>query len=233
MNQIHSSWDEFLTEDVRNQLDTIMNQIGEDFTPKKEWILRFMNEDLNEKKVIWVGQDPYFQPGVANGRSFQPNDLEDWSQPFRQVSLKNIIRLIHVSYQEEQSYSNIKGYKEIVKEIRDGQFLIKQPKEWFDSLEQQGVLFLNTSLTCQVGNPNSHKKIWDSFSKQLIQFISVKRPDMVWFLWGRESIALNEYIKNGVRYESRHPMMCSPKYEDDFLKSDCFLKTKELIDWLG
>lgn len=233
MNQIHSSWNEFLTDEIKKQLDSIMDQIGEDFTPKKERILRFMTEDLNKKKVIWVGQDPYFQPGVANGRSFQPNDLENWAQPFRQVSLKNIIRLIYVSYHQETKYSNIKGYKEIVKEIRDDQFPIKQPKEWFDSLEQQGVLFLNTSLTCQVGKPNSHKKIWDSFSKQLIQFISAKRPDMVWFLWGRESIALKEYIQEGILFESRHPMMCSDKYEDDFLKSDCFYKTKEMIHWLG
>ena len=28
-------------------------------------------------------------------------------------------------------------------------------------------------------------------------------------------------------------MMCSEKYEDDFLKSDCFKDTMNIINWLG
>ena len=32
---------------------------------------------------------------------------------------------------------------------------------------------------------------------------------------------------------SRHPMLCSSKYDDDFLKSDCFIKTNHIIKWLG
>lgn len=38
---------------------------------------------------------------------------------------------------------------------------------------------------------------------------------------------------NGSVNSCRHPMMCDEKYPNDFLKSDCFLKTKDLVHWLG
>ncbi|BBF42038.1 uracil-DNA glycosylase, family 1 [Lachnospiraceae bacterium KM106-2] len=228
-----ASWAEFLTVERLDMLKKIEEQIGADYTPKKENILRFLKQDLNEKKVIWLGQDPYFQPEVANGRSFQPDSLNRWDDKFKQVSLKNIIRLVHKSYFKFEHYEEIASYKEIVKQISTGEFPIKQPKEWFDSLERQGVLFLNTSFTCTVNEPNSHKDIWKEFSRELLAYIDEKRPDMIWFLWGKEAIKNVEFLKNGVRYESRHPMMCSSKYDDDFLKSKCFLNTFDRINWLG
>lgn len=233
ITQVHPSWKPFLTDERLAMLHDIESKIGQDYTPKKEKILRFMKQDLQTKKVIWLGQDPYFQPGVANGRSFQPNDLTDWASPFKQVSLKNIIRLVHVSERGLNDYDQIKSYKEIVKEIQSGEFAICQPKQWFDSLENQGVLFLNTSFSCILNQPNSQKELWSDFSKQLLAFISEERPDMIWFLWGKEAIKNREFIKKGVFFESRHPMMCSKKYDDDFLKSKCFLETRDLIQWLG
>ena len=233
VDKIHESWKPFFTDDRLAQLEEIEKKIGLEFTPKKDKILRFASQDLYSKKVIWLGQDPYFQPDVANGRSFQPDNLQNWAEPFKQVSLKNIVRLVHASYHQYKEYDQIKTYKEIVKEIETGEFPISQPKEWFDHVEAQGVLFLNTSFTCEVNEPNSHKNIWRPFAEELLTFISNEMPHMIWFLWGKEAISNKMFIKNGVFYESRHPMMCSSKYEDDFLKSQCFLKTFDLIDWLG
>lgn len=230
---IHDSWKEFLTEERIQQLEEIESSMGSDFTPSKDRILRFLASDLYQKKVIWLGQDPYFQPGVANGRSFQPANLLSWGDKYRQVSLKNILRLVHASYSGVTTYEGIKTYKEVLREINDGTFQVKQPLEWFDSLENQGVLFLNTSFSCIINKPNSHKDMWKNFSKKLLEYISYKRPDMIWFLWGKEAISNKEHIHNGVFFESRHPMMCSVKYEDDFLKSPCFKETKDIINWLG
>lgn len=233
IEQVHKSYMDFFTKERMEQLEEIERQIGIGYTPKCENVLRFARKDLQSCKVVWLGQDPYFQPGVANGRSFQPNDLEDWKQPFKQVSLKNILRLVYASYYGVKEYTEIKKYKEILTEIEEGTFPIKQPREWFDSLEEQGVLFLNTSLTCRVNEANSHKKIWSDFSKDLLQYISERQPNLVWFLWGKESIEKREYIQSGKIIASRHPMMCSKKFEDDFLKSSCFKETAELIRWLG
>lgn len=230
---VDHSWDRFLTQEMVKELENIEKATKEDYTPEADKVLRFMNLDLHEMKVVILGQDPYKPLGVATGRSFEPADLESWQDKFRQVSLKNIVRLIYKSVNGIKEYDKIPSYKEITSEIASGEFEIKEPREWFDSLENQGVLFLNTTLTCKVGVSNSHKKLWENFSKELITYISTENKDLYWFLWGREAISNKEFIKNGKIYTSNHPMMCSEKYEDDFLKGNCFKDTKDIINWLG
>jgi len=231
---IHSSWKNFLNNGMIPILSDIDSKLGTNINPTRpEVILRFMTIDLTKVKVVWLGQDVYPAKGVATGRSFEVGGLTDWNSTFRQVSLKNIVRLIHKTYNDIHEYSNIKGFKEIQELIKQGDFPILQPVEWFHSLEQQGVLFLNTSFTCEVGKPNSHKALWAEFSEHVLAYISTVRPDLVWFLWGKEAIANKQFLRSGVLKESRHPMMCSEKYEDDFLKSDCFKSTMSDINWLG
>ncbi|WP_226038310.1 uracil-DNA glycosylase [Aquibacillus saliphilus] len=230
----HRSWNKFLTTDILNELLRIEQQIGEEYNPTDpKNILRFLTIDLDQVKVIWLGQDVYPAIGVATGRAFEVGDLYDWDQSFRQVSIKNIIRLLHKNYFGITDYQNIKTFNTIKTDIKNEKFPIKSPKKWFDSLENQGVLFLNTSFTCQVGKANSHKKIWSSFSNKVMAYISEQNPKAKWFLWGNEAKSNKKQIKNGVHLESRHPMMCSNKYTDDFLKSNCFLSTWEDINWLG
>lgn len=231
--KVDKSWDKFLNTDIRSELIRIESQIKDNYTPESNKVLRFMELDLNKIKVVILGQDPYKPAGVATGRSFEPADLYSWSDKFRQVSLKNIVRLIYKSINNIENYSDIPSYKAIVSEIITGDFTLKEPKEWFDSLERQGVLFLNTTLTCKIGVSNSHKKVWEDFSKKLLNYINTQNKDLYWFLWGKEAISNKEFIKNGKIYTSNHPMMCSEKYEDDFLKGSCFKDTMDIINWLG
>jgi len=230
---IHDSWNDFLTEDIKKELDKIEVKIGDDYTPSKEKVLRFLELDLMKCKVVILGQDPYKPLGVATGRAFEPADLKDWNDKFRQVSLKNIVRLIYKSTNGIELYEEIPNFSDIQKKIDTGEFNIKQPTEWFNSLEEQGVLFLNTTLTCKIGESNSHKDIWKVFSDKLITYISHKNTNLSWFLWGKEAISQIKNIRAGRLYTSNHPMMCSEKYTDDFLKSDCFKETSNKINWLG
>lgn len=231
---IHSSWESFFTEDILNELKLIETQIGKNYNPvNKEDILKFLKLNLNTVRIIWLGQDVYPANGVATGRAFEVGTLNSWLDKFRQVSLKNIIRLIHKEYNGITDYKDIKKFSEIQREIQNKQFNLKGPKDLFNSLEQQGVMFLNTSFTCEVGKPNSHKLIWQDFSIKVMEYISEKNPNIVWFLWGKEAISNKVHIKNGSFFESRHPMMCSEKYEDDFLKFEGLKETKGTINWLG
>jgi uracil-DNA glycosylase len=86
-----------------------------------------------------------------------------------------------------------------------GTFRIKSPPNWFQSLEDQGVLFLNTSFTCNIGEPNSHKDLWKPFSQKVLEFISSKKPEAIWFLWGKEAQSNKVHLNNGTIFESRHP----------------------------
>ena len=233
-NSINTSWNDFLTEEVMQELESIERCIGENYNPSnRQQILRFMERDLQKVKVIWLGQDVYPMRGVATGRSFEVGTLESWQQPFKQVSMKNIIRLIHKEYKNIDSYNEIKSYEEIKQELTTGTFQLQTPKKWFDALEEQGVMFLNTSFTCEPGKPNSHKSIWAQFSSNVLRYISKTNPEIIWFLWGNEAISNKAFIEQGIFYESRHPMMCSAKYENDFLKFDGFRKTMRTINWLG
>ena len=231
---IHSSWEPFITEDILNELKLIEMQIGENYNPvNKEDILRFLKLDLNSIKIIWLGQDVYPAKGVATGRAFEVGTLSDWSDKFRQVSLKNIIRLIHKNYTGIEEYNEIKKFSEIQKEIQNMHFRLKEPKDLFNSLEKQGVMFLNTSFTCEIGKPNSHKLIWNKFSIKVMEYIAENNSNIIWFLWGNEAISNKAYINAGEFFESRHPMMCSEKYDDDFLKFEGFKATMNKINWLG
>ncbi|MFA9424038.1 MAG: uracil-DNA glycosylase [Sedimentibacter sp.] len=229
----HSSWDKFLSAEIIEELKIIEEKIGNNINPEHENVLRFMNCDLNQIKVVILGQDPYPEKGRATGRSFEVGDLESWNQKFRQVSLKNIIRLIHKSYNEINEYNEIKKFSDIQQEITEGAFKLFPPNEIFASWERQGVLLLNTYFTVEPGITGSHIFIWESFSINLLQFISHENKDINWFLWGKKAEDKRQYIKNGKFYLSRHPMMCSEKYDDDFLKNECFRDTMDLINWLG
>lgn len=231
---IHRSWEAFLTKDILLELEKIETQLGTNYNPSDEAvILRFLTIDLHEVKVVWLGQDVYPAKGVATGRSFEVGDLDDWLVPFRQTSMKNIIRLVHKNYMGITAYTDIKKYSEIKTEIKDGRFEIVNPKSWYQSLEAQGVLFLNTSYTCIVNEPNSHKDIWAAFSKKVLAYIGEQNPSIRWFLWGREAQQMRQYIVHGQFFESRHPARVSESYEDDFLKFEGFKLSMTEINWLG
>ena len=227
----HWSWNKFLTEEIVAELDDIEMKIGKNINPAPENVLRFMKSDLYNIKVVILGQDPYPERGRATGRAFEVGDLLSWNQAFRQVSLKNIIRLIHKSYNDINEYKDIKKFSEIQKEIKSGKFSILPPDEIFKSWEKQGVLLLNAYLSVQAGVTGSHIPIWQNFSEKLLRFISEENRDINYFLWGRMAEDKKQFIKYGKYYISRHPMMCSETYEDDFLRSSCFKDTMEIINW--
>lgn len=231
-NDYHPSWNKFLTETIVLELEDIERKIGNNINPSRENVLRFMKSDLYNIKVAILGQDPYPEKGRATGRAFEVGDLSSWNQKFRQVSLKNIIRLIYKNYNGISEYSDIKKFSQIQKEIKDGTFSILPPDKIFKSWEEQGVLLLNTYLSVESGITGSHISIWKDLSEKLLEFISEENKDISWFLWGRMAEEKKQFIKYGKYYISRHPMMCSETYEDDFLKNDCFKDTMDIINWI-
>lgn len=229
----HISWNEFLTLEICEELKDIEEKIGTNTNPGHDNILRFMLYNLNDVKVVILGQDPYPEKGRATGLAFEVGDLNSWNDKFRQVSLKNIIRLIHKNYNNIEDYKDIKKFSDIQKEISSRDFEILPPNKIFKSWAEQGALLLNTYLSVEPGMVGSHTDIWRNFSIKLLEYISEKNKNINWFLWGKQAEDKKQYIKSGNLYISRHPMMCSEKYEDDFLKSNCFMDTMNIINWLG
>jgi len=229
---LHPSWAGFLTQERLAQLEEIEGKIGSGYDPAPHLVLRFLTTDLSNMKVVILGQDPYPQPGVARGRAFEVGGLTSWQENFPQASLRNIVRLLYRTHKGIADYAEIPTFQQIRREIGQGTWRILPPHQLFESWEWQGVLLLNTCFTVK-GKPGEHAAIWLTFTRELLQYISSQEPNLHWFLWGKHAQAFIPYIHSGVFHCSRHPMLCSPQYDDDFLRSDCFSATKELINWLG
>lgn len=191
---IDSSWHAFLNDGGFKMINKIAAETGKNINPDAENVLRFLKVNLDNVKVVILGQDPYPQKGIATGRAFEVGGLASWRQNFRQISLKNIVRLLHKNYNRIFSYEDILSFRQIQNEIETGKFPILPPDKLFESWENQGVLLLNTSFTCIPGMPGSHELIWHDFSCRLLSYIS-SRLECHWFLWGKHSQQRMVYIK--------------------------------------
>ncbi len=230
---IHSSYFDFFSEERINAIFTFINKIkNEEFSPKEYSIFRALENDLHNSKILIMGKDPYFQPGAATGIAFEVNGLTNWQIPFKQRSLQNIIRVIYKAYTGKE-----KKFSEIRKDLTLENFNLLPPNQLFYSWHTQGVILLNSFLTVKIDNgkntSGSHEKQWNNFTKELLTYISLKNPNINYFLWGAHSNSFAKNIVNGNIYSSNHPSMAFGKSEKDFLFFDGFYKTKNIIDWTG
>jgi len=230
--EIHPSWNPFLNHEIIAILKNIEEQISSShYTPAREKVLRFLTLPLDEMKVIILGQDPYPQKGVATGRAFEVGTLKSWSEPFRNVSLKNILRLLYKTYSGQ-----VVKFNEL-KEQLGQEFQVLPPGKLFQHWEEQGVLLLNTAFTCEVGKPGSHSAYWQPFTERLLKFLATSQPSANWFIWGNHAEKAVSRLDLKHAYHTQHPMMCydKPGRDSDFLfgKINPFDALKKDIDWTG
>lgn len=228
----HSSWNAFMNdENVILALLKIENKLKEQkIFPEAENVLRFLQKDLSDVKYIIVGMEPYpssydkngKQIPEATGRSFEVSSITTWTQKFKQSSLRNILKTIYVNeYNKKETMENIR------KLIENGSFPIKQPKEWFDSLEKQGIMFLNATLTVKPYNVDSHTELWTNFMNLLIEYIRNLNENVRWLLWGQKA---QDRILPLIS-EDEAICCCHPRLAE-FVDFNCFQYT-ENINWLG
>ncbi|MEY8702199.1 uracil-DNA glycosylase [Francisella philomiragia] len=187
---------------------------GKIIFPKKEDIFNaFKYTELNNLKVVILGQDPYHNYNQAHGLAFSVQKGVDVPP-----SLRNI-------------------YKELERSITG----FKAPNHGcLTSWAQQGVFLLNTTLTVEAHKANSHKDIgWEIFTDTVIQKISDNKTNVVFMLWGshaRKKKNLIDMAKHLV-LESSHPSPLSVYRGfdgcDHFVKANQYLTSKGLnpVDW--
>ncbi|MBZ4683065.1 MAG: uracil-DNA glycosylase [Fusobacteriaceae bacterium] len=228
MLKYHATYREFF-DNNKELLEKILIEINkDDFTPKMENIFKALETDLYKNKVVILGMDPYPQENVATGLAFEVL-ADSWQDKKVNTSLKNILKLIYKSY-----YGEILSIDDLRKKIEDREFNIEIPEKIFKNWQKQGVLLLNTAFTTKLNKAGSHIDIWEKFTINLLEYISKKNPQLIWFLWGGKAKKYEKYITNSKKiYYSNHPAICgqldNPK---DFLNSTCFLETKDIIKWI-
>lgn len=128
------------------------------YPPQKDVFNAFSSTELENIKVVILGQDPYHGPNQAHGLSFSV--LPGIPAP---PSLVNM-------------------YKELITDIPG----FERPNHgYLQSWAEQGVMLLNTVLTVEGGNAHSHAKLgWETFTDKVIAAINDNREGVVFLLWG-------------------------------------------------
>ncbi len=209
---MHESWKPFLNDEFNKpyfrELSNFLHQEYETKTifPRKELVFRAFATDLNEVKVVILGQDPYHTPGAAEGLAFSvPN-----SQPIP-PSLINI-------------------YKEIDSDIGKH----ANPHGSLANWQKQGVLLLNTVLTVEAHKPKSHaNRGWEIFTTATIKYLNRERPHLVFILWGRDARNKKSLIDTSrhLVLESAHPSPLSAY--NGFFGNHHFSKCNEFLEKHG
>ncbi|NPD11524.1 MULTISPECIES: uracil-DNA glycosylase [unclassified Enterococcus] len=152
---------------------------------------------FEEVKVVIFGQDPYHN-GQATGLAFSVNESEKLP-----ASLRNIFQELEADTQLKRTNGDL--------------------SDW----AAQGVLLLNTVLTVEAHQANSHQAIgWDTFIQNVIHYLNQK-DDLIYVLWGKQAQKLKPLISNGRFIESAHPSPLSA-YRG-FLGSKPFSKINQLL----
>ena len=131
-----------------------------------------------DTRVVILGQDPYHGPNQAHGLSFSV-------QPGVRIppSLQNI-------------------YKELESDLG----CTPPTHGYLTAWAKQGVLLLNTVLTVEAGNANSHQGIgWDKFTDKIIAELNEREQPIVFVLWGKHAQDKAAFID-----KSRHHVIASP-----------------------
>lgn len=81
-----------------------------------------------------------------------------------------------------------------------------EPNEFKHYMLSKGVLLLNSALTLRAGESGSHLKLWQPFTRNLIELISENLPDITWILLGKDAQKFKQFIKSENILEAPHPV---------------------------
>ena len=176
MIKIRKSWYDLLKDEFQKdyfkKLQQFLNSeyALHEIYPSQDKIFNALNHvSFDDVKVVIIGQDPYHEPGQAQGLSFSvPENIEI------PPSLVNIMT-------EIEHDLKIKCYK-------NGDL-----RRW----AKQGVLLLNTVLTVRRGQANSHKgQGWEILTRKIIELLGQREKPIVFLLWGSYAQSYSDLIGN-------------------------------------
>lgn len=181
---------------------------------------------MSRVKGVILGQDPYSTPGKATGRAFEIGGLRSW-QKCQSDSALEILKALH----RLSTGRTAKATKARI--LRDHKFVILPPDQLFKHWENEGILLLNTALTCAPRRAGSHLTLWAPVINRIIRFVRAKTNPPHWFLWGPEAQAYEIMIpSNQTIHREVHPNLQGKKSSRSFGNTAaCF--SSGLIDWYG
>lgn len=153
---------ELLTDFVRQSYRT-----HQCFPPAAQIFRAFDICPFDSVRVVIIGQDPYHEPGQAQGLCFSVGE----------------------GVQIPPSLDNI--YKELNRDLGKPIPTSGDLTRW----AEQGVLLLNATLTVEAHRAGSHQnKGWEELTDAAISALNARRNDLVFMLWGSYAQRKGQYI---------------------------------------
>ena len=155
---------------------------GACYPPARLIFNAFNRTPFDGVKVVILGQDPYHEPGQAQGLAFY----------------------VPPTVQTPPSLVNIA--KELASDIPQGADRPRVPDllAWAD----QGVLLLNATLTVAAHRAGSHQgRGWETFTDAVVRLLAERRDNLVFILWGSYAQRKGAFIDRARHcvIESPHP----------------------------
>lgn len=179
-----------MSQDFYQILETLYqeSQAGDKFTPViKDLFKAFQECPYKDLKVVIIGQDPYPQAGVADGISFSCS-YTGKPQPSLRYIFKEIERTVYPNEKYEAD---------------------PDLKRW----SNQGVLMLNTALTCKIGSIGSHIELWKPFITYLLDVLG-QHNQIAYVFLGTKAKEWNSHVPNlNYKFFTTHP--ASAAYKKD------------------
>jgi uracil-DNA glycosylase len=187
MREFFGDWTKVIDEQLLK--DTLSKVLSDcklsELCPSSENVFKaFTLFPLKDLKAVFIGQDPYPQRGVATGVLFGnnkeiPND--------RLSPSLNIIKESVINFEIPHNFITFDNTME----------------EW----GKQGILMINSALTCKVGEVGSHTYIWRPFISSLLKNLSKYNTAIVYVLFGNQAKSFKNSINKNTNYifEERHP----------------------------
>ena len=202
------------------EMDAIYSKLKADAKMNKQILPKssntfevFKRVPPDKLRVVFYLQDPYatMKDGVviASGIALDCSNVAPSLQP----SLTNF-------------------YEEIERTVHGGMCLHCEKPASLQYLLDQGVMLINSDLTCELNKSGSHTGLWEPFMKYFIEeILNKEHRGLIFILSGKSSQRLEKYILPMVHYvfKTTHPASASYK-GDTWNSEDVFNKVNNLIE---
>jgi uracil-DNA glycosylase len=170
------------------ELTSIINKLNTLYSSKsvmpeyKDVFKAFTLLTRAECKIVFLGMDPYPQRGVATGILFGNKKNTKLLSP----SLE-IIKEASIDY-------------EIPHYLIDFDVTL-------ESWGKQGILMLNSALTCEENKIGSHTMLWRPFISTLLRNLSSVHSGLIYVLFGSQAQTFEPYINTSINtvFKINHP----------------------------
>ena len=132
--------------------------------------------NLDNLKLVFLGQDPYIGEEIHNKVKIPQAQGLAFSVPETHKIPPSLVNIFKELKLENENYK-----------IQNNGNLIRWVKE-------ENILLLNTALTVIKGESNSHQKIWNNFTNDLIEYISDNTDNVIFLLLGNNAKSKEKYI---------------------------------------